>query len=481
MNDNIIGSISDDASVTALDAVLRADLTAFVRKVFGTVSPADRYLANWHIRAICYELEKVMRGKTKRLIITMPPRYLKSICASVAFPAWVLGHDPTQQIICVSYAQDLATKHGNDCRAVMTSDWYGRVFPGTKIDPSKNTETEFITTERGSRLATSVGGVLTGRGGNIIIVDDPTKPSDGMSEAARARTIEWYCGTLLSRLNDKERGAIIVVMQRLHQGDLVGHLLEEQGWRHLNLPAIAELEQQIEIGPDQIYTRRVGELLHPDRESQAAIDAMKRAMGSATFAAQYQQSPVPPGGNMIDWAWFNWYDPDRISKIKFEKIVISWDTATKATELSDYSVGTVWGVYCGFYYLLDVIRDRLEFPALERKVIQVYNWWHLTTGVRPRLLIEDKGSGSALIQNLRYRSISPYEVLPVGDKVMRMSAQSATIENGEVFLPIRAPWLDAFRTEVLAFPHGVHDDQVDSMSQALNHLSHGPAFGAIAV
>jgi len=294
----------------------------------------------------------VMHGETKRLIITMPPRYLKSICASVAFPAWVLDHDPTQQIICVSYAQDLATKHGNDCRAVMTSPWYDRVFPGTKIDPSKNTETEFITTERGLRLATSVGGVLTGRGGNIIIVDDPTKPSDGMSEVARARTIEWYCGTLLSRLNDKERGAIIVVMQRLHQGDLVGHLLEEQGWRHLNLPAIAELEQQIEIGPGRFHIRRVGELLHADRESRPALDTMKRAMGSATFAAQYQQSPVPPGGNMIDWAWFSWYDPDQISKIKFDKIVISWDTATKATELSDYSVGTVWGSIAGSIFCL---------------------------------------------------------------------------------------------------------------------------------
>jgi predicted phage terminase large subunit-like protein len=479
MDDNIIGSVSNDASVIELDAVLRADLAAFVRKVFGTVSPGDRYIANWHIRAICYELEKVMCGETKRLIITMPPRYLKSICASVAFPAWVLGHDPTQQIICVSYAQDLATKHANDCRAVMSSEWYRRVFPGARIDPSKNTEAEFVTTERGCRLATSVGGVLTGRGGNIIVVDDPTKPSDGMSEAARARTIEWYCGTLLSRLNDKERGAIIVVMQRLHQGDLVGHLLDEQSWRHLNLPAIAELEQQIGIGPGRLHLRRVGDLLHPERESQAALDAMKRAMGSATFAAQYQQSPVPPGGNMIDWDWFGWYDPNR--NIKFEKIVISWDTATKATELSDYSVGTVWGVYFGCYFLLDVIRDRLEFPALERKVTEVYNWWHFTTGVRPRLLIEDKGSGSALIQNLRYRSIHPYEVLPVGDKVMRMSAVSAEIEAGAVFLPTRAPWLEAFRTEVLAFPHGVHDDQVDSMSQALNHLANGPQFGYIAV
>jgi predicted phage terminase large subunit-like protein len=479
MNDNIIESIGNGASVTALDAALRADLAAFVRKVFGTVSPGDRYLPNWHIRAICYELERVLRGETKRLIITVPPRYLKSICASVAFPAWVLGHDPTQQIICVSYAQELAVKHGNDCRVVMNSEWYGRVFPATKIDPGKNTETEFITTARGLRLSTSVGGVLTGRGGNIIVVDDPTKPSDGMSEAARAHTIDWYAGTLISRLNDKEGGAIIVVMQRLHQGDLVGHLLEEQGWRHLNLPAIAEFEQQVEIGPGRFHTRRIGELLHPERESQAALDAMKRAMGSAIFAAQYQQSPVPPGGNMIDWNWFGWFDPAR--SFKFEKILISWDTATKATELSDYSVGTVWGVCFGCYLLLDVIRDRVEFPALQRKVIEVYNHWELTTGLRPVLLIEDTGAGSALIQSLRYRDVQTYGVRPVGDKIMRMAAQSAVIEAGDVWLPVRAPWLESFRSEVLAFPHGKYDDQVDSMSQALRHLSEGAQFGYIAL
>jgi hypothetical protein len=152
---------------------LRTDLPAFVRKTFGTVSPGSDYSPNWYIQAICHELEKVRRGETKRLAIAMPPRHLKSISASVAFPAWLLGHDPTREIICVSYAQELATKHSNDCRAVMTSEWYRRVFPGTGIDPAKNTEAEFITTARGSRLSTSVGGVLTGRGGNLIIIDDP--------------------------------------------------------------------------------------------------------------------------------------------------------------------------------------------------------------------------------------------------------------------------------------------------------------------
>jgi predicted phage terminase large subunit-like protein len=469
VSDNIIETMHDDASVITLNAALRTDLASFVRKAFYTVSPGDCYLPNWHIRAICYELEKVMRGETKRLIITMPPRYLKSICTSVAFPAWVLGHDPTRKIICVSYAQELATKHGNDCRAIMNSDWYPGVFPNTKIDSSKNTEIEFMTTERGFRLSTSVGGVLTGRGGNIIIIDDPIKPADGQSAAARAAAIEWFGGTLISRLNSKEHDAIIVVMQRLHEDDLVGHLLQQQGWTHLNLPAIAELEEHIEIGPGKFHIRHVGDLLHPERESTAALDGIKRAMGSATFAAQYQQSPVPPGGNMIDWNWFRWYTPN--NQRKFEKIVISWDTAMKATELSDYSVGTVWGVSWGMYYLLDVVRERLEFPALQRKVIDVYNQWHFATGIRPTLLIEDAGTGTALIQDLRLRNIHACGVRPAGDKVVRMSAQSAKIEAGEVLLPLDAKWLKDFRNEVLAFPHGSHDDQIDSMAQALSYMS----------
>ena len=211
-----------------------------------------------------------------------------------------------------------------------------------------------MTTKRGFRFSTSVGGVLTGRGGNMIIIDDPLKPADAMSDAARARHIEWYSTTLISRLDNKEEDAIIVVMQRLHEGDLVGHLLQERGWQHLSLPAIAETEQQIEIGAGRYHSRQIDDLLHPARESREALDRIKRGMGSATFSAQYQQAPVPPGGNMIDWAWFGWYEPNNTRT--FDEIVISWDTAMKVSELSDYSVGTVWGVWCGLYYLLDLIR-----------------------------------------------------------------------------------------------------------------------------
>ncbi|TMJ36786.1 MAG: hypothetical protein E6G86_18165, partial [Alphaproteobacteria bacterium] len=234
-----------NADPRLVGAMLRSDFYSFIRATFPIVSPSSAFAPNWHIEAIAFALMRVLRGEIKRLIITVPPRSLKSICASVAFPAFVLGHDPTRRIICVSYAEALARKHANDCRALMRSTLYHRLFPNTRISNAKDTELEFATTRGGNRLATSIGGTLTGRGGNLIVIDDPLKPQDAYSEAARENTKQWYSNTLLSRLDDKTKDAIIVVMQRLHLDDLVGHLLEQKGWTHLNLPAIAESEFRI--------------------------------------------------------------------------------------------------------------------------------------------------------------------------------------------------------------------------------------------
>ena len=239
-----------------LRAILRTDLYAFTQKVFETVVPGVTFSRNWSTEAVTHALEKVVRGETTRLIVNIPPRHLKSICASVALPAFLLGHDPTRKVICVSYSDDLAVKFSNDCRAVMQSEWYKRTFPQTQIDRAKNTETEFRTTQRGYRLATSVGGTLTGRGGDVIIIDDPIKPQDAQSEAIRNKTIQWYENTLLSRLDDKVRGAIVLVMQRLHLDDLAGHLLEKGGFEHLCLPAIAEQPDTIALGHGRVHVAR---------------------------------------------------------------------------------------------------------------------------------------------------------------------------------------------------------------------------------
>src|ERR1700692_1201556 len=198
-----------------LQALLRNDFRVFVEKVFLTLTPGQTYIRSWHIDAIAYQLERVRRGEIRRLIINMPPRSLKSIMASVAFPAFVLGLEPSRRIICVSYSGDLAKKHSNDFRAVLESSWYRRAFPTTRIGPYKNSETEIELTARGFRLATSVGGTLTGRGGDIIVIDDPLKPDDALSETKRSGANQWFTNTLLSRLEAKRTGAIVVVMQRV--------------------------------------------------------------------------------------------------------------------------------------------------------------------------------------------------------------------------------------------------------------------------
>jgi hypothetical protein len=181
-------------------AILRSDLYSFIRAIFPIVSPGVAFLPNWHIEAMAFQLTRVLRGECTRLIITVPPRNLKSICASVAFPAFALGQDPTRRIICVSYAEALARKHANDCRAVMHSSLYKRIFSNTRISQKKDTELEFATTLGGGRLATSVGGTVTGRGGSLLIIDDPMKSQDAMSEAVRESTNLWIGHTLLSRL-----------------------------------------------------------------------------------------------------------------------------------------------------------------------------------------------------------------------------------------------------------------------------------------
>ncbi len=445
------------------DALLRSDLTAFTQRCFQTLVPGQSYRPNWHIEAIAHELERCEKGEIRRLIITLPPRSLKSICASVAFPAFVLGLDPTRRIICVSYAQDLAATLGRECRRVLECDWYRRLFPHTRIDPRKNTEAEIQTTRQGYRLATSIGGTLTGRGGNLILIDDPMKPAERMSDTKRAAVAEWYGSTLTSRLDCKTEDVIVLIMQRLHVDDLVGHLLDKgEPWTHLNLPAIAEQDEKIALGDGRFHLRKTGELLHPERESMEVLERQKAEMGSQNFSAQYQQAPVPPEGALIKGSWFRTY-PRAPERAPGDRVVQSWDTATKAETTNDYSVCTTWLIRGRDYYLLDVLRERLEYPDLRRRILS-----HAARHSATPVLIEDAGTGAPLIQDLRREGkLRPIPIRPERDKIVRLDAQSAVIEAGHVLLPDQAPWLDDFRSEILAFPGGRYDDQVDSMSQFL--------------
>lgn len=470
-----MGGTATETILSAEDyrLLLGLDFMTFAQRVFHDLRPEHAFEPHPYLEVLAAQLEAVRLGDVRRLIVNVPPRHTKSMLASTAFPAWLLGHDPSLGIVCASYGQDLADALARDCRIVMSSDWYRAVFP-TRL--ARNALHDFATAHKGYRLATSVGGVLTGRGADVVIIDDPLKPDEALSDQRRNTVNAWFDNSLLSRLNSQATGRIIVVMQRLHMHDLVGHLLEKGGWTVLSLPALAEEDERIAfetlLGP-RVFVRKAGEALHPARFSRAALDEVRRAVGPYNFASQYQQSPVPLEGNLVKRSWLSRYAPEEVAG-PFTTIVQSWDTANKAGELNDYSVCTTWGLrHDRRCLLLDVFRRRLEFPDMKRAVRD------LAARFRPgTILIEDRASGTQLIQELRrdgllrVRGADP----PAGsDKIMRLHAHTTAFESGRVLLPQTAPWLDDYVAELVGFPGSRHDDQVDSTTQALAHFDQARA------
>jgi predicted phage terminase large subunit-like protein len=445
--------------------VLRHDLCAFIHRSFLELNAQTQFLFNWHIELLAAKLEEVRRGSCRRLIVNVPPRHLKSHATSIAFPTWVLGHEPAKKFIFVSYAQDLSDKLARESRTLMTSPFYQGLFD-TRLSKGREAVSEYETTDGGYRFSTSIGGVVTGRGADIIIIDDPLKSDDALSESRRRGVNEWYDNSLRSRLDSQEKGAIIIVMQRQHADDLVAHVQEHESWDVLSFPAIAEQDEIYNFvtpyGRKRIH-RKNGEVLHPALLSLSTLESQRRAMTEYNFTAQYQQNPQPPSGVIVKRDWLKFYSPNDKPE-KFDQIIQSWDTANKDTELANFSVCTTWGLKTKHLYLLDVYRRKVEFPELKRAVRKLARLHRANI-----VLVEDKASGSSLIQELRAEHFSLVQAAPAidGDKVMRLRAQTAKIEGGFVLFPREAHWLEAYLLELVTFPNSKNDDQVDSTVFAL--------------
>ena len=454
-------------SPAELDFILRRDFTAFAERAFYELNPTTQLDMGPHIEVMGAKLEACRLGHCRRLIINVPPRHLKSHLASIAFPAWYLGHHPSRKIACVSYGQELAERFARECRRLMTSAFYQRLFP-TRL-AERQAVHDFETTEGGVRFATSVGGPFTGRGADVIVIDDPTKPEDALSEPRRSAANMWFDNTLLSRLDDKVRGAIILVMQRQHQDDLVGHVLPHENWDVVSFPAIATADETHIVDSPlgrRTYRRLAGEALHPERQSVDELAGFRAQMGEYTFASQYQQAPIPLEGSIVKVGWLRYYKPGE-QPARFDRIVLSWDTANKAQEWNDFSVCTVWGQAGKFFYLLDVFRERLTYPALKQKVIELGKRYSNSTTV-----IEDKASGTQLLQDVRLElfGVHAYEPPSGADKPTRLHMQTTMFEQGLVLLPESAPWLGDYVAELVGFPGTKFDDQVDSTTQALAYM-----------
>lgn len=448
------------------DLIYRNSFGAFVYAAFKVVYPGKELTPNWHVDCVCHQLEKMITGQAApRLVINQPPRSLKSFIVTVCLPAWLLGRDPTKLIICASYSEDLANKFSRDCRALIESSFYNRIFPAMKLNRKKVTESEFETTRRGFRLATSVGGTLTGRGGDVLIIDDPVKANDANSQVVLDGAVEWFRNTALSRLDDRAKSLIIVTQQRLHVRDLSGMLIDS-GWPKLVFPAIAIEPEDYNISDDEKYHRPIGELLQPARNSADELEDMRRTVGSHIFAGQFQQNPTPPEGNMIKAAWLPRYEkmPERY---KFKRVTLSCDPAGKTGENNDYSAIVVVGLCEKANYILEVQRGRWGLMQLQDRITVIAAQW------KPELIIvEDTSSGVSLIPLLRERTnLSVVGRHPKDSKEARMARHVGRFEAGRMLLPGEALWLADFEDELLAFPNGRYDDQVDALMLYLDWFS----------
>jgi predicted phage terminase large subunit-like protein len=447
---------------SSCEKLVRHNFKSFLLKVFQTTNPRTRFIDNWHIDLLLEYLYLVEIGKIKRLLVNIPPRALKSTIVSVAWPAWLLGQDPTRRIIVASYSQALSNKHSLECKLIINTKWYRRQFPHTRIEKGKNEKAKFITTKQGFRFATSIGGTLTGEGANFLIIDDPHTPLQAASSSQRKRAINWYEQTFSTRLNDKKKGVIVVLMQRLNQEDLSGYLLKNTLWQHLKLPAIAGSDMQYNCG-EFYYCMQKGELLSPKREGKKELQNAKIELGSYGFNAQYLQEPIPLSSGIIKYHWLQRFDhiPDD-DKLNYQ----SWDCASKANEYNDYSVCTTWSVSKNKYYLIDVYRARIEFPDLKSKARQLYNAYQPAA-----ILIEDKASGQPLIQELLDNGNFPIiPISPRKDKHTRVLSILAMFEAKKIYFPHSAIWLSELEAELFTFPHAAHDDQVDALTQFLQWI-----------
>jgi len=460
---NNIAHLFPDLVKYATAKKLKHSLYEFTKMVFQIVDPSTLFIDNWHIHMLTDVLTACYRRELKRVLINIPPRSMKSIITSVAFPAWVLSQNPSEQIIVSSYSQMLATKHSMDCRSVLSSDGFVKMFPESAIAFGTNTKNRFGTISGGYRFATSVGGSITGDGGNFLVIDDPHNPSYIDRKNYRNRVINWFKTTLLSRINDKKSGVVIVVMQRLHENDLSGYLLKEQGdmWYHISIPMVAEKKTIIGFKNKEYITLAPGDVMHSSRDSVTEVDRLKSEIGSRVFSAQYQQKPWLESSNYILSNMIKYYDnvPDIL-----DYSCISVDCAIGSKENNDYSVIAYIASKDGISYVLDIVRCKLEYSLLRDELINAIK-------IRSPnfVIIENRAHGSAMIQEISKIGLNNIITInPKINKVARFHALAVAIEAGHLLFPKKATFLDELIAEIVQFPNATHDDQVDALSQYLN-------------
>lgn len=444
------------------------------------------YQRGWFTDLVCDEIDnflnEVIAKKSPRLMLFAPPRHGKSEIVSRRFPAYALGKNPDMSFIATSYASDLSTRNNRDVQRIIDDVTYSEIFPAVRLNGKnirtvsqsqwlRNADIFEIVNRKGVYRSAGVGGGITGMGGDILIVDDPIKDAEqANSSVYRDKVWDWFTSTLYTR--SAYGGGILIILTRWHEDDLAGRLLEAKkkgegdDWRVVSFPAIAD--------SDEVF-RKKGEALQPERFNLSALHNIKKAVGSRVWNSLYQQRPSALEGSLFkrdNWQYFQFLSekPEEIIKqLNINKVIQAWDTAFKKTDQADFSAGITLGVSDSRYYILDLFKEKVEYPELKRSVQQYSDKW------KPQvILVEDKASGQSLIQELKRNTrmpILPYQV--DRDKIARANAVTPIHEAKLCYLPEKSAWVADFIDSLATFPNGAHDDDVDSFSMVLDYASRG--------
>jgi predicted phage terminase large subunit-like protein len=466
MNNDILGTVASPSFAIAVNAeICRRDLYEFAKGSWSVLEPASDFIDNWHIGEICKHLQAVTEGKIRRLIINIPPRFMKSLLVSVIWPAWEWASCPSRRWLSSSYAQNLAERDAVKMRTLIDSPWYqqryGHVF---NFKADQNAKSRFENDKTGFRVSTSPGGMGTGEGGDRLTADDPHNVKQAESDTTRETTLTWWDETMSSRYNNPKTGTAVIVMQRVHESDLTGHLLAKGGWEHLCIPMEYDgVRRSTSLGEYDPRTVE-GELLWPDRFGVDEVEALKKALGSYATACQLQQRPSPRGGGIFQRKDFRYY------KIlpTLDEIIISADCTFKDLKTSDNVAIQAWGTSGPNKYLLHRIKEKLGFSAtctaIESMIAKFPK--HIA------ILIEDKANGSAVIEVLSQKFPRIIAVNPEGGKVARAYAMQPEHEAGNIYIPDPSiePTIEDYIHEHCGFPNAAYDDEVDATTQCINWL-----------
>ena len=478
----------------------RRKLGPFVKHAWSIVEPAVPFVDNWHVGAICEHLEAVSKGEIRRLLINIPPGHAKSLLVAVFWPVWQWIHRPQWRAIFSSYSHDLATRDAMRSRSLIESEWFQTNFIQTLPDEQQwtftsdlNKKDHYKNTKSGERFTTSTEATATGFRGDTVVVDDPLNAVDAVSEAKRNKCVYWWDKAMSNRVNEPDKASFVVIMQRLHEQDLSGHVLEQGGYQHLCLPS--EFDQSRKTITYKINGEKFwedprtedGELLFPTMFSENALAEARVALGPDGFAGQHLQSPTDPKGGMFQRSWWRFWRQDgvpecvesrpegcnrypaRILPTTYQQ-VISLDATFKGGKDNDYTVFTVWGVLGADKFLLDMRRDKMTFTECLPTFRDLCRKWPNAKAK----YVEEAANGAAVIDVLRTEIPGIIAVRPEGGKEARAASIQPEVHAGNVYLPEGVPWIHDFVAEFSSFPRGKHDDIVDSTSQALVQLGNSP-------